>query len=146
MNNCYKFIIQSRKAYEQHLSTINDLSKENDTKDLGNISEHLKEVPTDLIPEKKSHLQRNDSAIAAKSESIMEIEIKTELILLECTPDTGVLMNEDRLQINQIKEEKSELVEENRESKPNEKDRSLAFTNKQEQKDLTNDPTYEEEM
>lgn len=146
LNNCYKFIIQSREAYEQHLSTIKDLSKENDTKNFSDISDHLKELPIDLIPENKSRLQRKDGVIAANSGSIMEIEIKTEPILLECTPDTDVLMSEDKLQVNEIKEEKLELVEEIADGKPNQKDKALAFTKKQEQTDLSNDRTYEDGM
>ncbi|TMW52055.1 hypothetical protein DOY81_002835 [Sarcophaga bullata] len=146
LNNCYKFILQARKAYEQHLSTINDLSTENDAKDFGDIPELLREVPLDLIPLKKSLLQMKDSAIEKNSGSIMEIEIKTEPILLECTPDADVLMNEDKLQVKEIKEEKPELLEENSGAKLNEKDKALPLTKQQEQKDLTNDPTYEEEI
>ena len=131
---------------EQYLSTINDLPTENDTKDFEDIPEPLIEVPIDLIPIEKSPLQTKDSPIATNSVSLIANDIKTEPAVLDCTQNSDETMNNDKLQTNDIKEEKPELLEENTEPKSNEKDKVLTLRkDHDEQRDLADDPTYEEE-
>ena len=146
MNNCYKFITQAREIHEQYLSTINNLPIENDTKDFEDIPEPLIEVPIDLIPIEKSALQTKDSPIATNSVSLIANDIKTEPALLDCIPNSDETMNDDKLQTNDIKEEKPELLVENTDPKLNEKEKVLTLAkDHDEQKDLADDPTYEEE-
>ena len=142
LNNCYKFIIQAREVYEQYLLTINNLSTQNDTKDFVDIPEPLIEVPIDFITIEKGTVITKNSPIATSSEFTMAIEIKTDPTLLECSPNIDETMTNDKLQVNVIKDEKPESVEENTESKYNGNDKLSTLTKEQEQKYLT---TYEKQ-
>ena len=129
LNNSYKFIIQVRDVYEQYLLTINDLSTQNDSIDFGDIPEPLIEVPIDLIPIEKITLITRNSPITA-----MAIEIKTDPTLLQCTPNIDEIMNNHKMQVNEIKDEKPESVEENTEPKYNENDKFSTLTKEHKQK------------
>lgn len=133
LNNSYKFITQAREVYKQYLFAVSNLPIES----FEDVPQLLQEVPLDV----KTKQRPNNSVKTTNSESIISIEIKAEPIVLECTPDTDVLMNEDKLQVNEIKEETPDILEGN--ARANEKEKA---SKKMEQKGLHNGPTYEEEM
>lgn len=143
MNNCYKFIVQAREVYKQYLSILNDL--ENDIKNFEDIPEPLIEVPIDFIPAAKSPLPIKESPIATNFESLKVNDIKIEPAPVESTWNADENIIENTLHNNDIKEEKPDVLDDHTETKSSEKGKISTLINYQEQKDLSDDPTYEEE-